>query len=142
MSTIKTMDIKLDRTIPAPAEEVFDAWLDPNKPVNPFSGAKKLILDKKVDGLFNFVHHHGGADIQHYGRFDLIDRPSKVQYTWMSPYTHGLESVVTVTFTPKGDDTVVRLTHANLPDDDFGRAHDGGWAGYLKKIEAMFSGKR
>ena len=142
MSAIKTMDIKLDRTIPAPAAEVFDAWLDPNKPVNPFSGSKKLIFELKVDGLFYFVHHHNGADIQHYGKFDVIQRPSKVQYTWMSPYTRGLESIVTVTFTPKGNDTLVSLTHANLPDDDFGRAHEGGWAGYLKKLEGNVSANR
>jgi uncharacterized protein YndB with AHSA1/START domain len=138
MTAIKTMDIKLERTISAPAAEVFDAWLDPNQPVNPFSGSKKLIFDLKVDGLFYFVHHHNGADIQHYGKFDVIDKPKKVQYTWMSPYTHGLESLVTVTFTAKGDDTLVSLTHAGLPDDDFGRAHEGGWGGYLKKLEALF----
>lgn len=139
MTTTKTMDIKLERTIPAPAAEVFDAWLDPNTPVNPFSGAKKLIFDLKEDALFNFVHHHDGADIQHYGRFDVIERPTKAQYTWMSPYTRGLESLVTVTFTTKGEDTLVSLTHANLPDDDYGRAHDGGWKSYLKKLGEKFS---
>lgn len=138
MTTIKTMDIKLDRTIPAPPAEVFDAWLDPNVPVNPFSGSKKLIFDLKEDALYNFVHHHDGKDLAHYGRFDVVQRPAKVQYTWMSPYTHGLETVVTVTFTAKGKGTLVSLTHAGLPDDDFGRAHDGGWNGYLKKLEASF----
>ncbi|MDQ6717040.1 MAG: SRPBCC domain-containing protein [Gemmatimonadota bacterium] len=138
MTAIKTMDIKLERTIPAPATEVFDAWLDPNTPVNPFSGAKKLIFDLKKDALFNFVHHHDGKDLSHYGRFDVLDRPSKAQYTWMSPYTRGLETVVTATFTAKGDETLVSLTHAGLPDDDYGRAHDGGWSGYLKKLDAMF----
>ncbi len=133
------MDIKLERTIPASAAEVFDAWLDPNTQVNPFSGAKKLIFDLKKNALFNFVHHHDGKDLAHYGRFDVIDRPTKVQYTWMSPYTRGLESLVTVTFTTEGEDTLVSLTHANLPDDDYGRAHDGGWKGYLKKLGDKFS---
>lgn len=140
MTKLKTMEIKLDRTVPAPAAEVFDAWLDPNTPVNPFSGTKKLIFDLKENALFYFVHHHAGEDIQHYGMFTSIQRPKRVQYTWMSPYTHGLESVVTVTFAEKGGETLVSLSHANLPDDDFGRAHDGGWAGYLKKIAALFSG--
>ena len=45
----------------------------------------------------------------------------------MSPFTRGLESIVTVTFDKQGDDTLVKLTHANLPDDDLGRAHDDGW---------------
>jgi uncharacterized protein YndB with AHSA1/START domain len=142
MTKIKTMEIKLDRTIPAPAAEVFDAWLDPNVPVNPFSGSKKLVFDLKENGLFYFVHHHAGEDIQHYGLFTAIERPKRVQYTWMSPYTHGLESVVTVTFSEKGGETLMSLSHANLPDDDFGRAHDGGWAGYLKKAAELFAARK
>ena len=139
--TTKTMDIKLERTVPASAEEVYDAWMDPNVPVNPWSGTKKLIFDPRVGALFYFVHHHGGQDLAHYGKFDLLERAKKAQYTWMSPYTHGLESVVTVTFTQKGSDTIVSLTHAGLPDDDMGRAHEGGWGSYLNKVVAMFPKK-
>jgi uncharacterized protein YndB with AHSA1/START domain len=139
MSTIKTMELKFERTVPARAEEVFDAWLDPNTPVNPFSGTKKLIFDLKEGALFYFVHRHDGQDLAHYGLFTTLDRPRKAQYTWMSPFTRGLESVVTVTFKEKGDETIVSLSHANLPDDDFGRAHDGGWASYLKKLAGRFS---
>ena len=138
MTMIKTMEINLERTIPAGAAEVFDAWLDPKTGVNPWSGSQKLIFDLKADALFYFVHRHEGQDIPHYGKFTTVDRPRKVQHTWMSPYTRGLESVVTVTFTEKGDETLVSLSHANLPDDDYGRAHDGGWAGYLKKLGGRF----
>ena len=142
MTSIKTMEIKLERTIPAPAAEVFDAWLDPNTPVNPFSGTKKLIFDLKENALFYFVHRHEGMDIQHYGMFAVIDRPNMVQYTWMSPYTRGLESIVTVTFREKAGETLLSLSHANLPDDEFGRAHDGGWTGYLKKVADLFPARR
>jgi uncharacterized protein YndB with AHSA1/START domain len=141
MTTTKTMEIKLERTIPAPAAEVFDAWMDPKTPVNPWSGTKNLIFDPRVGALFYFVHSHEGSDIQHYGKFDVLERGKKAQYTWMSPYTRGLESLVTVTFTEKGGDTLVSLTHANLPDDDYGRAHDGGWSSYMNKVVAMFQKK-
>lgn len=140
MSTTKTMELKFDRTIPAPAAEVFDAWLDPNVPVNPFSGTKKLIFDPRENALFYFVHRHEGMDMPHYGLFTTVERPRKVQYTWMSPFTRGLESIVTVTFTEKGGETLLSLSHANLPDDDFGRAHDGGWKSYMKKIAERFAG--
>jgi uncharacterized protein YndB with AHSA1/START domain len=37
MSTsTKALEIKLERTIPAPPGEVFDAWLDPKVPGNPW----------------------------------------------------------------------------------------------------------
>jgi hypothetical protein len=48
----KTLEFKFERTIPAPPGEVFDAWLDPKIPGNPWNAAEKFILDPKVDGLF------------------------------------------------------------------------------------------
>lgn len=60
-------------------------------------------------------------DFPHFGRFLVLDRAQKIEYTWMSPFTRGLESVVTVELERQGDDTLLHLRHANLPDDDLGR---------------------
>jgi hypothetical protein len=60
----------------------------------------------------------------------------------MSPFTRGLESVVTVTFRKKGEDTLLTLHHANLPDDEMGRMHDQGWKHYLGILEKQFPRKR
>src|SRR5215468_7124733 len=53
---MKTMELTLTRTIPAPPAEVFDAWMDPKHPGNPWNDATKLIFDGRVDGLFYFLH--------------------------------------------------------------------------------------
>src|SRR5215472_18094213 len=140
-TTQKTMELTLTRLIPATPAEVFDAWMDPKHPGNPWSGAKKLLFDGRVDGLFYFLHLSDGrrsghdavlAEVAaepwaHYGRFIAIQQNERVQYAWMSPFTNGLESVVTVIFEKKGDDTLVTLNHANLPDDERGRVHELGW---------------
>ena len=106
--------------------------------------ADKLILDPKVDGLFYFLTvKKAGEGKPHYGRFVILDRPSKVQYTWMSAFTRGLESVVTVTFARKGDDTLVTLNHAHLPDDEKGRVHEAGWNLCLSRfVEHFLAGRR
>ena len=135
---IKTVEITLNRTIPAPAAEVYDAWLDPSHPGTPFNGSEKLILDPKVDGTFYFRHVMEGTELPHFGRFTILDRPRKIQYTWMSRHTRGLESVVTVTFQKKGDDTLLTLSHANIPDDELGHAHEQGWNHYLGILEKRF----
>lgn len=125
---MKTIDVELTRIIPASPLEVFDGWLDPHCPGTPWSLAAKLILDPKVDGLYYWLSiNDSGEHKPHYGRFTILDRPSQVQYTWMSPHTRGLESVVTVTFLSQGDDTLLTLRHENLPADDYGRGHDKGW---------------
>jgi len=118
----KTIEVKVERTIPAPLGEVFDAWLNPKVPGTPWNLADKLIFNPKVDGLFWLSM--GPA---HYGRFTEITRPSRIQHTWLSPNTSGLESMVTVTFEKEGNDTRMALVHTGLPDTDGGRSHDKGW---------------
>ncbi|HLK89485.1 MAG TPA: SRPBCC domain-containing protein [Polyangia bacterium] len=126
----KMLELKFTRTIPATPAEVFGAWLDPTHPGNPWTGAKKVIIDARVDGLFFFATAKDPS-WPHYGRFLAVERNRRVQYAWMSPFTNGLESTVTVTFEKKGDDTLLTLTHAGLPDDDHGRLHEDGWNGCL-----------
>jgi uncharacterized protein YndB with AHSA1/START domain len=135
------MELKFTRTIPASPAEVFGAWMDPKHPGNPWTDAKKVILDGRVDGLFYFLT--GKVEgYPHYGRFQIVERNQKLQYGWMSPFTLGLESVVTVTFEKKGDDTLLTLVHSNLPDDDMGRAHDDGWKGLLSIFSEQFAARR
>jgi len=119
----KTIEIKVTEIISAPPGEVFDGWLDPKIPGNPWNAAEKVILDPKVDGLFYWTLKR----TSHYGRFMELERPARIQHTWMSPNTLGQESIVTVTFTKQGEDTLMTLVHSNLPDHELARGHQKGW---------------
>ncbi len=129
-----TLEVKLERIIPAPPGEVFDAWLDPKVPGTPWYEGDKLLLDPRVDGFFYWLIY----ETPHYGRFTKLARGSRIQHTWMSRYTHGEESQVTVTFKKKGADTLMTLTHSGLPDDDGGRGHEGGWNQFLDQFPKQF----
>ncbi len=130
----KTLEFKFERTIPAPPEEVWDAWLNPKIPGNPWNEAEEFILDAKVDGLFFW--HLGGTS--HYGRFTEVARPGRIQHTWVSPNTAGRDSMVTLTFKKKGEDTLMTLVHSGLPDSDGGRSHEKGWNYFLDKLVGQF----
>ncbi|EPG74985.1 hypothetical protein LEP1GSC058_1665 [Leptospira fainei serovar Hurstbridge str. BUT 6] len=119
----KTLEFNFERTIPAPTGEVFDAWLNPKIPGNPWNIAEKFVLDPKVDGLFYWTL----TGTSHYGRFIEIERPARIQHTWISPNTLGQESIVTVTFKKQGEETLMTLVHSDLPDDDKARSHEKGW---------------
>jgi uncharacterized protein YndB with AHSA1/START domain len=127
MSNVKTIELKFERTIPASPDEVFDSWINPEIPGNPWHQADKLLLNPKVDGFFYWLIR-GTA---HYGRFTEIDRPNRIQHTWLSPNTLGLESTITLNFKKHGEDTVMTLVHSGLPDDDKGRSHGNGWNYFL-----------
>lgn len=130
----KTIQVKVERTIPAPSGEVFDAWLNPKIPGNPWNAAERLILDPKVDGLFYWLL----KSTAHYGRFTEIERPGRIQHTWVSPNTLGQESRVTVTFKKQGENTLMTLTHSDLPDTEEARGHERGWTYFLGVFTDQF----
>jgi uncharacterized protein YndB with AHSA1/START domain len=134
-TSTKTVEIKVERTIPAPAGEVFDAWLDPKIPGTPWHENEKLIVNPKVDGLWYWLSVGGTA---HYGRFIEIDRPARIQYSWMSRNTLGQESTVAVTFQKKETGTLMTLLHSGLPNDDMARAHEKGWNSIADKFSNIF----
>ena len=141
-SEMKTIDIEVTRALPTSAAEAFDAWLDPKCPGTVWNEAAKLVLDPKVDGLYYWLYiNAAGEHKPHYGRFTVHQRPSKIQYTWMSLHTRGLESLVTVTFQKQGDETLMTLRHENLPDDDYGRGHEKGWGHFLEQFANRFAAK-
>jgi uncharacterized protein YndB with AHSA1/START domain len=117
------LEFKFERTIPAPPGEVFDGWLNPKIPGNPWNAAEKFILDPRVDGLFYWTL----KGTSHYGRFTEVERPGRLQHTWMSPNTLGEESIVTLTFKKQGEDTLMTLVHSDLPDHELARGHEKGW---------------
>lgn len=134
MSAKPTIEFRFERRIPAAPAEVFAAWLDPKTPGTPWNKAEKLLLNPQVDGFF---YWKAGA-IAHYGRFTEIERPGRLQHTWVSPNTLGEESLVTLTFEPKGDDTLMTLVHTGLPDADNARKHEAGWNYFLNLFPAQW----
>jgi uncharacterized protein YndB with AHSA1/START domain len=135
-------DITVNRTIPAPAEKIYDVWIDPKSPGGPWHGAERVIFNPVVDGLYYLAIKHEGRVWPHYGRFTKMERPSVVEFTWMSEGTKGAESVVTVTLQQRGDQTDVTLRHAGVPDDELGRQHKEGWTWILNALADALAARR
>jgi uncharacterized protein YndB with AHSA1/START domain len=135
MNNDKTIEVRIERSIATAPGEAFDAWLNPKIPGTPWNAADKLLLDPKVDGFFYWAIR----GTPHYGRFTELQRPTRIQHTWMSPNTSGLESTVTVTFMKKGTDTLMTLVHSGLPDTDGGRSHEKGWNYFLDIFPGQFT---
>ena len=135
-------DITVNRTIPAPAEKIYDVWIDPKSPGGPWHGAERVIFNPVVDGLYYLAIKHEGRIWPHYGRFTKMERPHLVEFTWMSEGTKGAESVVTVTLQQRGDQTDVTLRHAGVPDDELGHQHKEGWTWILNALADALAARR
>ena len=134
-NTKGTLTVKLERIISASPQEVFKGWLNPKIPGTPWYDGDKLILNPKVNGLFYWYV----SGTPHYGLFKKIKRGSLIQHTWMSPYTYGKETVVTVSFKKKGRDTSMTLVHTGLPNTADGKGHKEGWTYFLDKFTKTLS---
>lgn len=102
-----------------------------------------MILNPVVDGLFYLaVKNDEGRAWPHYVRFLQIDRPRRVEYTWMSEATKGAESIITVTMEPQGEQTEVTLRHSGVPDDEMERQHKNGWTWVLSALADALASRR
>jgi len=133
-NSTKSLEVRVERIIPAAPADVYDAWLNPAVKGTPWQMNDRLIFDPKMDALWYWLI----TGTAHYGRFTKLERPSQIQHTWVSPYTLGRESIVTVTFEKKGEGTQMTLVHSGLPDDEGGRGHDEGWNSFLNVFPQHF----
>lgn len=131
------MTLVVRRTIPVPREDVFAAWLDPVSLATwmcPGVGRSTAEVTPHAGGSFRIVMEHGEERVEHTGTYLTIDPPARLSFTWISPFTDMLPSVVTVEFHTRGDGTEVVLTHERLPARHV-EAHEKGWGEILAKLE-------
>jgi uncharacterized protein YndB with AHSA1/START domain len=134
------IEVCVSRDILAPAQVLYDTWLDNARPGGPWHGAKKVMINAKVDGLFYHAVDFAGKTWNHYGRFLRLERARLIEHSWMSEATQGIDSIVRMSLAQLGGGTLVTLTHQRLPDDHMGRSHEQGWEALLEGLEQAVLG--
>lgn len=131
------------REIAATADELFDAWLDPQslgtwmRPCSEGSRDSDVRVDAREGGAFSITMHVGGDPRLHTGVYRRIDRPRRLVFTWVSDHTEQQHSLVTVDFNPKAPmNTEVVITHEMLPSALAVTQHTGGWTQILDNLLA------
>lgn len=133
------LSLTLRKTIPAPVEKVFDAWLDGAmlaKFMVPGPGmtVPKAEADGREGGRFEIVMAAGDQEIPHGGTYLEVTPHSRIRFTWESP--HSVDgSVVTLDFKPAGDKaTEVELTQVKFASENAREGHRGGWTAILDAL--------
>lgn len=142
MNDAKVQKLVVRREIAAPAQELFDAWLDPESLgvwMRPGDTERSTIkVDPRVGGSFEIVMHTPGGAVPHTGTYREIDRPRRLVFTWNSPYALNNDSLVTVEFRAARGGTEIVLTHEGLPSAEMVAAHTKGWSDILVLIEETY----
>lgn len=130
------------RDFAAPAERVFDAWLDPGDArrflfATPGGAMQRVDIDARVGGGFTIVERRGEVDAGHYGRFVEIDRPRRLVFLFAADPAGPDDGWTRVTIEIAGTATGCRLTltHEMAPEwaDYEARTRDG-WTMILASL--------
>jgi uncharacterized protein YndB with AHSA1/START domain len=137
-AAIATAAVVVRRTIAATAEELFDAWLDPQAMaiwMRPGSIQTTVAtVDPRVGGRYEIVMRSATDTYPHSGVYRVINRPRQLVFTWISRGTEHRESLVTVDFIARGAATEVVVTHEQLPEGA-APSHAEGWTGALARLK-------
>ena len=137
------LTVNINKTINAPIEKVFDAWLDPEmlaQFILPAPGMPQPDVenDAREGGRFTIIMHVGDDKIPHTGSYLTIDRPRRLVFSWESPYSTD-DSTVTLDFTAIDETTTnVELNHVKFQHEEARSDHEGGWGNILDKLHQMF----
>ncbi len=124
--------IRASVRIAAPPEVVFPYFTDPQLMVTWIG--KRADLDAQPGGTFAIDFEGTAAR----GSYVAVEPPHRVVFTWGIPQDATLppgSSTVEVVFTADGGDTIVNLTHRDLPPDRE-PSHREGWEGCLAVLIA------
>ena len=130
-------------------QQVYDAWLDPEKvriwlssslKVGGLAGdVRQIQIEPRVGGKFLFSDFRNGKEVQHWGTYLELKRPHLIVFTWIVDAAQESDpSKVTITFVPNGEGCVVTIAHEmDAAWIEYVSRTEQGWTRMLKSIEAM-----
>lgn len=142
VANVPTVTVK--RRIAAPAQRIFDAWLDPAslaewmRPCSATDKRSDVKVDAREGGAFEIVMHVPSGPVRITGVYQTIDAPRRLIFTWNSPDAGQNDSLVTVEFRPDGKATEVVITHERLPEQARS-GHTAGWTRILESLANQFA---
>ena len=135
---MSTQTLVVRKMLAASCEEVFDAWLDadgmrqwmcPGPVVS-----SEVALDPRVGGHFRIIMTAPHATVVNTGEFRVLDRPEKLQFTWVSSRWEYEETLITVELHRREAQCELVLTHERFPLKHSATQLATGWAQILEKL--------
>lgn len=145
MTTSADRACRVTRTIPAPREEVFRAWTEPDWIRRWSCPPGGTIRDSQVDLVAGgpyllLIEAEEGTLHTAFGVYREVDPPNRLVYTWdwEEPESSVGQTLVTVEFIADGAATEVVVAHEGFAAPEAAEGHRLGWTWSLERLEALF----
>jgi uncharacterized protein YndB with AHSA1/START domain len=134
-------EIRLERIVEAPREDVFRAWTDPDQLMH-WWGPENCTtpyaeVDLRPGGKYLFVMHPPeGEPLRIAGVYREVAPPQRLVYTWKweAGVPDPTESLVTVEFDDLGERTRITITHSGFEAGSPTESYNDGWTSALNKL--------
>ncbi|TFE25541.1 SRPBCC family protein [Cohnella luojiensis] len=137
-SDTNTNTITKEIFIECRTETLFSFFTDPDKLVR-WMG-RHVLLEPSIGGKYRIDVN--GSDIA-MGEYKEIIPNEKIVMTWgweKSKIVPPGSSTVEFRMTPKGNGTLLQLTHYDLPESEIA-SHQQGWTHYMARIQSFAQGQ-
>jgi uncharacterized protein YndB with AHSA1/START domain len=138
--------VQVRRTLPAGRDEVFRAWTDPDllrQWFKPRGGSSPGVeMDVRVGGRYRWAMKLLGHRYFAFGEYIEVDPPRRLVFTFgwdRVPLVRLIDSLVTVEFRDRGDQTEVVITHERLGSRSLRTLHEGGWQACLANLRVLLA---
>jgi uncharacterized protein YndB with AHSA1/START domain len=139
--------VVIRRRIAATREELFDAWTNADGmrdwmcPGNIRS--VEVRMEPRVGGSLLVIMRDPDKTYEHKGQFTIVDRPSRLAFTWIADATDMQPTLVTVEFVRATElETDLILTHERFPRQEVSDQYRRGWSQIAARLEAYLQAQR
>jgi len=140
-------EVRVARRFAAPAEVVFDSWLD-ERTVGRWLFATadgemiRVEIDGRVGGRFEIVERRGGEDVLHTGAYEAVERPTRLVFTLQLPLYSPNSERVSVEIVPDEQGCELILTQTVAPDAPASAERiEAGWSTILGALADRLEGQ-
>ena len=127
------LEIKATLQVMKPANEVFEAIVDPVKMCNYFISESTGRMEEGKEVIWKFPEFDEKIPV----RVKKIEKDKYIAFNWD---LDGIEFLVEITLTPAGDATIVTITEKDRENDEAGihwlKGNTEGWANFLACMKA------
>jgi uncharacterized protein YndB with AHSA1/START domain len=138
--------LRIERIFEASAEEVFDAWTNPEVMrrwfhCGPDWATPVAEVDLRVGGQVRIVMRRpDGRQAGARGEYTLIDRPHRLVMAWTFDDEPTNHQEVELEFSESEGKTTVVMVNRDISTDERRRAQDWGWRACLDELERLLAG--